>query len=265
MVAAIEGTHYGAPFNVGAAAHISGVVYGVGIATTDKRFVIAHYDNPGFINRTVMNSLDYNPDGSFALRGAHQILNTSTFSNLPEGPVALASRYSGGFFSSNVVGAASLRRTGAGWDTKGHVTSHGGPRAIGTQYCFGNTNSLNRRGVLTMTGDYSLSSGKQMLVTELPLNQFGYFLASQGGMTEATPGGSAGKLCIGGAAIGRFIEPSQVGNSGSSGSLTLSFNPQILPSPSGYVSATLGRPGPSNAGTATVARAIFSNAVRITF
>ena len=54
--------------------------------------------------------------------------------------------------------------------------------------------------------------------TELPVDQFGYFLASQAQGFVANPGGSQGNLCLGGQ-IARFA--SRIQSSGSNAKLTI--------------------------------------------
>ncbi|QDV09711.1 BNR/Asp-box repeat protein [Planctomycetes bacterium Poly30] len=73
----------------------------------------------------------------------------------------------------------------------------------------------------------------------LPVNTFGYFVASDTSGFVAQPGGSFGNLCLGGA-IGRYSP--QVASSGAWGCLDLSVLPSALPTPTGFVSAASGQP-----------------------
>ena len=60
-----------------------------------------------------------------------------------------------------------------------------------------------------------------LLATQLPVNQFGYFLTSTTQAFVPQPGGSQGNLCLGGQ-IGRYSQ--QLGNSGAAGELSLTLD-----------------------------------------
>ncbi|MEM9381165.1 MAG: hypothetical protein AAGB93_14530, partial [Planctomycetota bacterium] len=53
------------------------------------------------------------------------------------------------------------------------------------------------------------------------------------------PGGSSGNLCLGGA-IGRYVGPGQIQNSGGSGEISLTLDLTRHPTPSGLVSVQPG-------------------------
>ena len=55
----------------------------------------------------------------------------------------------------------------------------------------------------------------------------------------AGPGGSQGTLCLGGA-IGRYVGPGQIVNSGSTGEITLAIDLTQTPQPTGLVSVQPG-------------------------
>jgi hypothetical protein len=105
---------------------------------------------------------------------------------------------------------------------------HGTITVGGTNYCgpavsnsSGLPASISAQGVF-YAGGYPLS----LTTSQLPLNQFGYFLVSQTQGFIPGPGGSQGNLCLGGK-IGRFS--SQVQYSGSSGSFSIAVNTLALP------------------------------------
>ena len=62
--------------------------------------------------------------------------------------------------------------------------------------------------------------------TDLPLNQFGYFLASETQGFTANPGGSQGNLCLGGD-IARLSQ--QIQSSGVAGRFTIQMDLAYIP------------------------------------
>ena len=90
-------------------------------------------------------------------------------------------------------------------------------------------NSSGESANVAATGNNDSSSGAyaiQLEATNLPTNQFGYFLASQTQAFIPTPGGSQGNLCLGGQ-IARFS--GQVLNSGLLGEFALDVDPSNIP------------------------------------
>jgi len=75
--------------------------------------------------------------------------------------------------------------------------------------------------------------------TALPLNSFGFFLTSRTQGSILQPGGSQGRLCLSGA-IGRYVGPGQIKNSGASGGISLDVNLANHPSPSGPLTVLAG-------------------------
>jgi len=118
---------------------------------------------------------------------------------------------------------------------------HSGPASPGTNYCGPAVpNSTGASGTIRGTGSNVVLNNDLGLVAEnLPNNAFGYFLNS---MTQAfipQPGNSVGVLCLGGA-IGRYVGPGQVQNSGLTGSFTLALDLTQTPTPTGFVSIAAG-------------------------
>jgi hypothetical protein len=107
-----------------------------------------------------------------------------------------------------------------------------GGGGLGTNYCGpANTNSSGQSAVISATGFTIVAANNLTLtVSQLPLNQFGYFLNSDTQGFIPFPGGSQGNLCLGGF-IGRHTK--QLGNSGSSGVLSIAVDLANLPRPSG--------------------------------
>jgi len=114
--------------------------------------------------------------------------------------------------------------------------------AVGRQYCDANANSKSSTysswvsSWTWMDGDQSLNTTHRVYCVDVPNNQFGYLLAGKSTTNVDKPGGSQGRLCVGGA--GRYTNAIQ--NSGSSGTFVTNVNPHNIPQPSGPVSAQPG-------------------------
>lgn len=101
-------------------------------------------------------------------------------------------------------------------------------------------NSTGQPGRIRTAGSRHIAANNFALVAEqLPQSSFGFFLTSRAQGFVAGPGGSQGNLCLGGA-IGRFVGPGQVLNSGAAGSFTLPVNLSVVPTPTGLVPAQPG-------------------------
>ncbi|MEM8711641.1 MAG: hypothetical protein AAGG01_11865, partial [Planctomycetota bacterium] len=85
-------------------------------------------------------------------------------------------------------------------------------------------------------GDRSRFSTQTLIASALPLNAFGFFLASTSQGFAPGAGGSAGTLCVSGS-VGRF----GIFNSGSGGRGVFNLNPQAIAQPNGTVSALAGQ------------------------
>ena len=73
----------------------------------------------------------------------------------------------------------------------------------------------------------------------LPANSFGFFITGQDQGFTPMPGGSSGNLCLSGA-IGRYVAPGQIQNSGPMGEFSLDIDLNQTPTPTGLVSITAG-------------------------
>ena len=82
------------------------------------------------------------------------------------------------------------------------------------------------------------------------------------------PGGSRGNLCLGGA-IGRYVGPGQIKNSGATGSFMLALNLTQTPTPTGLVSVLPGEAWNFQAwhrdAVGGVATSNFTDGVRVQF
>lgn len=100
---------------------------------------------------------------------------------------------------------------------------------LGIPYCEAEPNSTGATATVVGTGSRSVTSNDlDLTATMLPMNSAGYFIVSSMQGYVAGPGGSSGNLCLGGD-IGRYV--SQVGNSGTSGQLTLDVDLTMIPQP----------------------------------
>ncbi len=103
---------------------------------------------------------------------------------------------------------------------------------------------------------------------DLPTGTFGFFLVSltQGAINQ--PSGSQGVLCISGA-IGRYVAPGQILNSGPGGEFTLPIDTTAIPQPTTNVAAMVGETYNFTTwfrdSVLGIATSNFSNAVAVTF
>jgi hypothetical protein len=142
--------------------------------------------------------------------------------------------------------------------------------SFGTSYCGpAVTNSSGSPAEVSVSGSPAVALNDLTLVcSSMPMNSFGFFLVSQTQGFVANPGGSQGSLCLGGA-IGRYVGPGQILNSGSAGEIMLPADLTMIPSPTGFITAA---PGDvfnfttwfrdSSMGTAT---SNFSQGIEVTF
>ena len=107
---------------------------------------------------------------------------------------------------------------------------------LGSTYCTpSNVNSSGMPGVLLVGGSDSVAAnGLTLLASDLPTNQFGFFLNSLSQGFIANPGGSQGNLCLT-SGIGRYSRPGEIKNSGACGSFALDVDLTNTPTPLGSV------------------------------
>ena len=111
---------------------------------------------------------------------------------------------------------------------------------IGTNYCSAAVNSTGASGQISALGsDVAADNNVVLTSSSLPQNAFGFFLTGQTQGFTQTPGGSSGNLCLGGA-IGRYVGPGQIQNSGSAGEFSLTLDLTATPQPTGLVSVQAG-------------------------
>jgi len=101
------------------------------------------------------------------------------------------------------------------------------PITLGTSYCTANANSTGLPSSIAAFGsDVAGDNNLALTCVDIPLNRFGYFLASENQGFFTHPGGSQGNLCLA-QPIGRFA--TQVQNSGTSGSIGIAVDLTDVP------------------------------------
>jgi hypothetical protein len=99
-------------------------------------------------------------------------------------------------------------------------------------------NSTGWPALINATGTDMLAANDLGLeARSLPTQTFGFFIVSRTPASVLNPGGSQGRLCLGGA-IGRY--QNQVQNSGALGMIAMPVNTNALPSPTGPIAAAVG-------------------------
>jgi hypothetical protein len=100
-------------------------------------------------------------------------------------------------------------------------------------------NSTGQPGSISATGStIAADNDLTLLASNLPPNQFGFFMNSHVQGLVMNPGGSQGHLCLGGA-IGRYNMP--VLSTGTAGSMTLVLDLTSTPTPSGPATIIAGQ------------------------
>ena len=112
---------------------------------------------------------------------------------------------------------------------------------VGTSYCTAAANSTGVTGSISALGSDVAANNAVLLVgSDLPNNQFGYFLNSMTQGFVPMPGVSQGNICLGGG-LGRYNGPGQVLNSGTSGGVELTLDLTATPTPMGPTAVTAGQ------------------------
>ena len=140
---------------------------------------------------------------------------------------------------SYVVGDAIASVVGLPVNT-GAIFAHELPNEIGVPYCVPVNNSTGRPGRLAALGSAEVAQDNVTLfASQLPTLAFGYFLASRSQGLVNQPGGSQGVLCLGGA-VGRYVGPGQIQNTGPTGTFGLPLSLGQVPTPNGLVQVLSG-------------------------
>lgn len=160
-------------------------------------------EDGNWVDRTfVLPAWDAGTDSGTAFNSAN--MNTN-----PPDPITLMT--SGPFFGDDPLGTFVFERIPLG-------LSYCGPAV---------PNSTGQPAELFVTGSGVAGEPITLTASQLPMNEFGYFLvsATQG---LAQPPGSSGNLCLAGN-IGRFVGAGQVKNSGTDGDFFLVVDTNTLP------------------------------------
>ncbi|QDV09784.1 hypothetical protein Poly30_53440 [Planctomycetes bacterium Poly30] len=213
------------------------------LSTTAEDFMVTYLEEqPSGIYDAFITTFDL-AEGAFAAISERRTRLGSTDTSYALGAtpgegVPLASRFSGGFYTSRISATAWVNFNTNDLDALSatHIADAGFSQ--GFQYCYGNPNSTGDRGFLSMFGDRSTTATKFLEASALPPNTFGYFFCGPGFSNVAGPGGSQGVLCVGGA-IGRYSNA--VASTGANGRLALAINPTMLAQPNGPVAAMAGQ------------------------
>ncbi|MEZ6015032.1 MAG: hypothetical protein R3F49_07965 [Planctomycetota bacterium] len=131
--------------------------------------------------------------------------------------------------------------TDVAWSGAGPVTAIWNGRLCATDpgtamnSCVAQPNATGLPGRMTWSGSTSVASNSLVLrAVDLPNNSFCFFLTSQNRGFYPNAGGSIGNLCLAGA-IGRFVGPFQIMNTGGTGAAALALDLAHHPTPTGLV------------------------------
>ena len=138
-----------------------------------------------------------------------------------------------GVFVGGATAGSLGSPNGGGFDA---LMAHYDNGVVVTRYCTpAISNSTGQPGSIGVMGTTSVANNNVTLaVTGLPPNSFGFFLTSRSQGLVIGPGGSQGNLCLGGA-IGRYVGPGQIKNSGATGAFDLLLDLASTPTPTGLV------------------------------
>lgn len=209
------------------------------VSTTEDEFVVAYSELSGGLWRTIVTSLDIVEGSRLAISERRTDLGAGDPGSGTDGSPGMASRFSGGNYSSRYVGI--------GWevnDTLGnshsveavtYFANH--PDSPAWQYCDGTLNSTGDRGFLRLEGSRSALTTKAVRASALPPQQFCLLVCGDQFDNVPMAGGGQGTLCIGGN-LGRYNN--QIQQVDLSGEASFSIDPQMIPTGIGYVSAAAG-------------------------
>lgn len=131
--------------------------------------------------------------------------------------------------------------TGPGFFELDNISCPSGGPGVGTNFCGpGTPNSSGNPGFMSASGTNVVANNDLVLeANDLSLNSFGFFITSVVQSFVPNPNGSLGNLCLGGA-IGRYVGPGQIQNSGATGFISLAVDLNMHPTPTGLISVMPG-------------------------
>ena len=110
--------------------------------------------------------------------------------------------------------------------------------AIGAAYCQGAPNSTGQVGEIIGAGSaFLVQNDLELVATQLPLQQTGFFVVADGQASVPMIGGGQGTLCVGGT-TGRYL--AQAANSGATGTIRLVVDAAAIPTPTGAATTLAG-------------------------
>ena len=138
-------------------------------------------------------------------------------------------------YDGALTGAQALALSQNSCDTVGIVPP------VGTNYCSPAVlNSTGAPAVINATGSEVAANNNVTLgVSNMPVFSFSFFIVSRAQSVINQPGGSQGVLCLGGA-IGRYVGPGQIQQSGLDGTIELALDLTAVPQPLGFEQAMAG-------------------------
>lgn len=219
---------------------------GITVASTEELQVIEHHPKIANENNVVIGTLEdhflfaYTSGGDLVATIAQPIQDRLGMTERrllgggrpTGGMLAIATTHSGGgtFDDGTIVWSEF---DGTDQDIFGaQIIADSSFVAAGTQYCYGESNSTGDHGYMLAFGDREPLNPQTLFASALPLNAFGFFLASTDQGLAPAAGGSTGTLCLSGS-IGRF----GIFNSGSGGRGVITIDPQAIAQPTGSVAA----------------------------
>jgi len=209
------------------------------VATTSEEFVVAYSELRGGEWHTVATALDLVEGSRLAVSERRVDLGLADQESGIDGSPGMASRFSGGRYSSRYVGI--------GWEVNDSVAdTHSieavtyfasNPASPAWQYCDGTVNSTGERGFLRLEGTRSAVTAKTARVSSVPPQQF--CLLVSGDLFDHVPmaGGGQGTLCVGGN-LGRYNN--QIQQADLAGEASFTIDPQMIPTGIGYFAASAG-------------------------
>ncbi|QDV08670.1 hypothetical protein Poly30_42230 [Planctomycetes bacterium Poly30] len=159
--------------------------------------------------------------------GAHALGQTYSLHRVTVigGTLELQAGTPGGMLDSGVLNGIQIIGPGGGFTLN---------------YCMANANSTGLAASMGATGSpFVASNDVTLTASRMPQFSFGFFLTSRMRGFVQNPAGSAGNLCLSGA-IGRFVGPGQIQNTGTAGAMSLALDLTSLPTPTGFVAAQAG-------------------------
>ncbi len=213
---------------------------GPSLSTTSNDFVVAYHERrpSESTSQARTTTFDVTFDGDLCITERALILG-ATGTGTPTGKPVLVSKFSGGATADPTVAAAWVQDNmpmGQQFIAAATIAADR-PYSQGSQYCLGFINSTDDVGFIQLEGGTSTTAFKTLRASDLPFNAFGYFIVGDSPASFVFASGGLRKLCIGGA-LGRYSNFIQ--SSGTSGTISLVIDPQVIPQPTSTVAALPG-------------------------